>query len=116
SAYHSAATLRILGDWTFPYLVIPTQCAKTKTDWLSVLLSHELVEAATDPIPGSGWIDTSLSDANGGEAADICAKAVVTSGFSTPVINTYLDNGLGVTQYWSNADNACAPLTHTLTL
>ncbi|HKW31369.1 MAG TPA: hypothetical protein VJN92_00075 [Candidatus Acidoferrum sp.] len=45
-------------------------------DSMTVIASHELCEAITDPVPGSGWYD----DANG-EIGDICES-------STRVINT----------------------------
>ena len=38
-------------------------------DALSSVCSHEVAEAITDPVPGSGWYD----DANG-EIGDICAR------------------------------------------
>ena len=45
-------------------------------DSMTVIASHELCEAITDPVPGNGWYD----DANG-EIGDICES-------STKVINT----------------------------
>ena len=48
---------------------------------LSVLLTHEIVEAATDPLPTAGWIDNSIDNRSPayerlwrGEAADICTR------------------------------------------
>ncbi len=59
-------------------------------DALTGTSSHELCEAITDPIPGSGWYDN-----NNGEIGDICAwqfKRVV---------------GYNVQLEWSNAQNKC---------
>jgi len=50
--------------------------AGTVFDSMTVIASHELCEAITDPVPGNGWYD----DANG-EIGDICES-------STKVINT----------------------------
>jgi hypothetical protein len=77
-------------------------------DGVSVLASHELIEASTDPIPTLSWIDNSLALFNGdilmkGEAADICENAL-------PV---QLPNGPLVSAYWSNHDNACVPIVDT---
>src|SRR5207248_676836 len=65
----------------------------------------------TDPIILAGWINNSDFGFNAdilkkGEAADICASAS----------NVRLTNGLLVSPYWSNADNMCVPITHTIRL
>jgi len=52
--------------------------------------SHELCEAITDPVPGTGWYD----DANG-EIGDICAWKTKTLGSFTVQLE------------WSNSANAC---------
>lgn len=59
-------------------------------DALTAVTSHEVAEAITDPVPGSGWYD----DANG-EIGDICAWQLAT-------LDTYT-----VQQEWSNAANSC---------
>jgi len=46
-----------------------------------------------------------------GEAADICSSAG-----DVPTPSVRLTNGLLVAPYWSNADNACEPITHTFHL
>jgi len=59
-------------------------------DALTVTSSHELCEAITDPVPGSGWYDD-----DNGEIGDICAwhfKKVA---------------GYNVQLEWSNAHNKC---------
>ncbi len=117
-----------------PYVVIPVDCATkaagpngffTDFDELTTLLSHEIVEAGTDPIDsfvtsvpvvgdifgfllgitggGPGWYDSTLSLGDlftKSEAADICEFPP----FSPDV---WLNNSL-VAAYWSNADGACA--------
>lgn len=59
-------------------------------DALTAVTSHEVAEAITDPVPGSGWYD----DQNG-EIADICAWQLAT-----------LD-GYTVQQEWSNQAGSC---------
>jgi hypothetical protein len=59
-------------------------------DALTGTSSHELCEAITDPVPGSGWYDQ-----HNGEIGDICAwKFKKVAGF-----NVQLE--------WSNAQNKC---------
>jgi len=57
---------------------------------LTVASSHELCEAITDPIPGSGWYD----DTNG-EIGDICA-------WQTKQVANYT-----VQKEWSNQQQTC---------
>ena len=59
-------------------------------DALTSTTSHELAEAITDPVPGTGWYD----DANG-EIGDICA-------WETKRLGDYV-----VQLEWSNRSNAC---------
>ncbi len=59
-------------------------------DALTSTSSHELCEAVTDPVPGSGWYD----DANG-EIGDICAWTTKTVGAYTVQLE------------WSNAAGKC---------
>lgn len=78
------------------YAVMPypgcTGCRSTLSvqDALTGTSSHELCEAITDPIPGSGWYDD-----NNGEIGDICAwkfKSIA---------------GYNVQLEWSNKQNKC---------
>jgi len=110
----------ILLPQEFAYTVVPADCVNPggppTLDGISNAGSHELIEAATDPIILSGWIDNSKAIFNGdilkeGEAADICE-----GGGDVPTNPVRLTNGLLVSPYWSNADNACVPITHTITL
>jgi hypothetical protein len=59
-------------------------------DALTLTSSHELCEAITDPIPGSGWYNDQY-----GEIGDICA-------WETKKLGSYT-----VQKEWSNAANAC---------
>ena len=59
-------------------------------DALTSVSSHELCEAITDAVPGTGWYD----DANG-EIGDICA-------WETKKLGSYV-----VQKEWSNAQQAC---------
>ncbi len=86
----------------FAYAVVVTHCARDLGN-ATAAASHEMVEAATDPIPPAGWIDDGYSIAPPtfdrllrGEAADMCegAPPVVKSGFS-------------FAPYWSNRTGNC---------
>jgi len=70
-------------------------------------LSHELVEAITDPFPFSGWANLGLVPAwFDGEIADICDSACQDGSNSFRVArlgNTVLST------YWSNSVGACVP-------
>jgi hypothetical protein len=59
-------------------------------DALTSTSSHELCEAATDPVPGQGWSD----DVNG-EIGDICA-------WKTKKVGSWT-----VQMEWSNRQGAC---------
>jgi hypothetical protein len=117
-AYH----FQIPSALGFPiyYSVIPSKCASSVSD-LMILMSHEMVEAATDPLPLFHWIDEStrtpgvigfFSSIPGllkaGEAADLCSSAnpATTSPFGDVPVTL---NGVSmeVASYWSNHDNAC---------
>ncbi len=105
----------LLVPQSFAYTVVPIDCAaQTQTnlslnselDGVSFLASHEIIEASTDPIILSGWIDNSLAGFNAdilkkGEASDICEVKG-----AAPV---QLPSGPLVSAYWSNADQACVP-------
>lgn len=88
--YHNAISSRIF------YAVMPfPSCAGclgglTTFNALTGTSSHELCEAITDAIPGSGWYDT-----HHGEIGDICAWTFKTV------------SGFNVQKEWSNAANAC---------
>ncbi len=78
------------------YAVMPypscSGCLSTLStiDALTGTSSHELCEAITDPVPGSGWYDTA-----NGEIGDICAWNFKTLG------------GYKVQLEWSNLHNKC---------
>lgn len=88
------------GISTGPYAMtfIPTFCNQGMGD-LSLAMTHELVEAITDPVPASttGWKTEGIGAS---ENADLCQN--------NPV--AFLDWQLGtqVTRYWSNDDDSCA--------
>jgi hypothetical protein len=101
----------------YPYVVIPAACAVSPLgpaatmDEFSTNLSHELVEAAVDPFPTTGWIDnTNASDivkqTNTGEIADICEKGNI---YGNPGIRVRMPFGLLVDSYWSNIKGRCVP-------
>jgi hypothetical protein len=52
---------------TFAFAVIPTRCAPGSVaddirDRITQLATHEIIEAATDPLVGTGWINNSVVD------------------------------------------------------
>jgi len=94
--------------------IIPTDCYTSVSDLMSGV-THELVEAATDPLPPVHWIDNSRTNGAGrldpthietllkaGEIADICGTK---TRFTT-------SNGsqADLADYWSNHDNRCVAL------
>ncbi len=85
-------------------------------DEFTTLFSHELVEAAFDPLPPTGWIDNSLSSdlvawTNNGEPADICQSSTVYADMITTPVR--LPTGVLVDRYWSNAQKECVPTGDT---
>ena len=88
--YHDATPDNIF------YAVVPypacsgCQGSLVAPDALTATSSHELCEAITDPVPGTGWYD----DANG-EIGDICS-------WKTKTLGGYL-----VQLEWSNSAEAC---------
>jgi len=92
--YHDSFTL---SDGTpIYYAVLPyPDCAGCTAglapfDALTAVASHEVCEAVTDPVPGTGWYD----DQNG-EVGDICAWKF------------RQDGGYNVQLEWSNKGNSC---------
>jgi hypothetical protein len=77
-AYHAFAAAPTL----FAFAIVPTRCALLSAtdgtpavDNVTLAASHEIVEAATNPLIGAGWINSSLSAQRilvEGEASDIC--------------------------------------------
>jgi hypothetical protein len=116
--------------------VIPTKCAtgdaQAIRDHLTEAASHEIIESATDPLVGTGWINNIVTgndgnilsltidqlsnvglDLRAGEVADICelggtpgppAFQHPTAAVAIPVNDPSLDNRIKVAPYWSNAD------------
>jgi uncharacterized repeat protein (TIGR01451 family) len=111
-AYHfMGTTVTLLGGAQVTFAAVPIDCANNDPDQLSVLASHEIIEASTDPNVGMGWIDDSKFDIGNltpllttGEAADICESIG-----DVPTDPVRLDGGIMVAPYWSNVDNACVP-------
>jgi len=94
--------------------VIPTACFTSVADMMTTV-THEIVEAASDPLPPFHWIDEQLADRGNpgdishieellreGEIADLCNTSVT---FTAPD-----GTRLNVANYWSNHDNDCVSL------
>lgn len=93
----------------YPYAVVkvPPLTDPKAIDEATTTLSHETVEAATDPVPTSGWTDpskSSLHPAQQGEIADICHE-----GTHSPWGDTTRLNGVAVATYWSQSAGSCLP-------
>jgi hypothetical protein len=88
--YHDAIDERVF------YAVLPypdcggCRAGRTPLEALTVTASHELAEAITDPVPGTGWYDDEV-----GEIGDICA-------WRTKTLDEYV-----VQLEWSNAAGGC---------
>lgn len=95
--------------------VIPTACFTSVTEMMTTV-THEIVEAASDPLPPYHWIDEEFGDRSSpgdlsrieellreGEIADLCHGTSVT--FTAPD-----GTRLNVANYWSNHDNDCVSL------
>ena len=102
-------------DGSLFYAVVPygdcagCELAGTVFDSMTVIASHELCEAITDPIPGSGWYD----DVNG-EIGDICEG-------SNKVINTVAVRAAASTTFKAKVSatvviDGTAPVNLTVTL
>jgi hypothetical protein len=94
---------------TVPFMVEPIDCAGGTAVSAVQVLSHELVESATDPLIGLGWIKNSnfkLRDPFGvlhtGEASDICADKASQNKES-------VSGSVPVDTYWSNSRSTCVP-------
>src|SRR5262249_55174596 len=108
--------------------------------------SHEIIEAAVDPIVGVGWINNSIvtdsddgffdklvnsfsnisTDLKAGEVADICQEGGTLTGppafqhptpsIPIPASDPSLGTSFLVAPFWSNQQNACAPFVPKSTL
>ena len=102
AAYH-AFTLFVAQ--LFSVIVEPTKCVGGSLDDMTQAVSHEVIEAAANPLLALGWIDTSLTFGaryTQGELADICEPgtgAVGTAGVS--------HGRFTFATYWSNSAGAC---------
>ncbi len=112
------------------FTVIPAACA----GGFLPIISHEVVEAATDPVPlpPTYWIDDSSSPNIGGrfnpanwssllkkgEAGDICSALYVGEGSLRERAQAAFSHapyvGTDVGAFWSNADHACVVGTSRL--
>lgn len=89
-----------------PFIVAPMDCAGGLTG-VTENVSHELVESATDPLVGLGWIDNSKFSFSNlsqifmqGEASDLCEN--------TRQAHSSI-GGVSVSTYWSNSQQQCVP-------
>ena len=92
----------------FAYAMVAAECAGGNLSTLTSLATHEIIEATTDPVPPTGWIDLttfSFSDpihvAQAGEIGDICDDRFAPS--------VTMSDGNVVSAYWSIAAQACVP-------
>lgn len=126
---------------TFAFAVVQTSCVTggsiaDRLDRITEIASHEIIEGATDPLWGLGWINNGIMDHldlstffpqlitefADGEAADICEQGLSdppgvppaflhpTAPIVLPATDASLGGGISVAPYWSNTENACAPI------
>jgi hypothetical protein len=95
----------------FAYAVVPAQCSGGNLNQLTVLATHEIIEAATDPIVPTGWIDGTSAAflvnqqmLKSGEVADICSS---TGAFPNSAVT--MSDGNRVAPYWSVSSSGCEP-------
>ena len=92
------------------FTVIAAACAGRD---FQPVISHELIEAATDPLPPLFWIDRSSpvsSWLSKGEAGDVCSALYAQGtpeGLAQESFKTVAYAGTEVGAFWSNADHAC---------
>jgi hypothetical protein len=106
--YHASLTITPPGatsPLSFPYVIIP-RC-QTDQDSLTYVVSHELIETATDPFSAStGAGFGSMSDAwdlnAGGEVGDRCSLRYDASG-KPQMIDSIQEGSYAVTRSWNNA-------------
>jgi hypothetical protein len=74
-------------------------------------ISHELVEALTDPFPFTGWANLGLIPAwRDGEIADICDLTCPNDGSKgVPGFRVAREGNTVLSTYWSNASGTCIP-------
>ena len=93
AGYHSNYLNFDWGDFDISYVHVAWAGNDGTRQGISSNFTHELVETLTDP-DGSGWQVDPRSSFNWNEICDVCQ--------STAVLN-----GVTVSSYWSNRENAC---------
>ncbi len=91
----------------FAIVKVPPASDPGFIDQATKTLSHETVEAATDPVPTEGWDDSSKSKLvppQQGEVADICHEPPF-----APFGDATRVNGVEVSTYWDQALGTCFP-------
>jgi len=104
---------------SYAYAVVPVECASNdpsltaqqQFNLLTQHATHEIIEAAVDPIVPTGWFDRGKQEffplfnpftvLREGEISDICASA------TNPTVA--LADGTSVSTYWSTSAGACVP-------
>ena len=103
--YHSEARKGTSFKDTVPY-AITLQCGgfggNTAFDSLTVVISHEVAEAATDPFPGTKPAWRNDYQPLGGENADLCVGLANAYKVVGDVDAGVLDTSYFVTRMWSN--------------
>jgi hypothetical protein len=78
-------------DGQEPYAIIPP-CGRYR-----LVVSHEIAEMVTDPVPGHGWYSDPDQSNSGGEIGDLCNQPTTVEGQQATLL-------------WSNKDGDCEPL------
>jgi hypothetical protein len=117
-AYHGSVTFGDIGHVLLsvePYQNVPgCQAAPPNpngilADSTNSVLSHELIEAITDPDPGSGWVAAKSLIVNGAEIGDLCEPLGNSSGqFLDPTL-TLNGRKYELQLEYGNNYHACTP-------
>ena len=97
--YHTYLPFPTSGGFAY-FIVMPMKCIGTVA-LMTQVLSHEIAEAMTDPLVGTGWYEGNGLQGlfgNDGEVGDICEPD------TDP---TYTLNWVTVNAYWSDKDGSC---------
>jgi hypothetical protein len=99
--------------------IIPTECFSSVGEMMKSV-THELVEAATDPLPLAHWLDESTEPRPGTSRLDLSnVETLLTKGEISDVCNGTFQTlmvgstGIEVADYWSNHDNMCLSIDVT---
>lgn len=96
-------------EWHHDFSATGEPCERQMVDSCTWCVTHEMVEAFTNP-DGHGYHTTDQSHGDEGcEIGDICECAMGSAQMKTPILKTQVD-GWWVEPYWDNENQSCYPL------